>query len=503
MLVNYNQSMQEAGHNPLLSELAKLKPKQAETGPETAVQRAAEALYDAYVTEITGRKTNTAASAPYRADFITKAQEQIETTEPDTIERRLMQTNVAAIYYLIFSGHLAKEVRVRKVAEGQQIEFEEKVIQIFLEKLRNKNKEEEAYDLGVTLGMEVEFRGIIDQIQKIMDERRLSPTLKTRYKDYIGQTPLSSSDSGLWFHQLFPRLSKANPVLVDQVSLGTFKPRVEYTGQEVVTNVSASPNTFLRELLWAHKLGALPNASWNIHLNVGGVDLTTGDFRFMDILLMASAANFFPKRDFSQIRLKQIAKGDAPATALTEKFYKEWREGRVIVLAPHFKKRDSELKVEKYGNSLPGEPNVVEIRSIPSYNAQEFVKLVRFTTFTYYYSLGLKATQREEQERTPLEKELVKIFLEFREQWKALLVDQDITPLDKTEDYMVASQYREQIYQGTDNIAKLPFLKQESLLNYKRQIDKDFGKSVRLLIARYQGDVKRAVKKHSPKAEET
>jgi len=379
-----------------------------------------------------------------RTNYQLERMSRIINNEKNPFKKRLLTTRLSALYFLLYNNDPSgarKSESIFKESGGEEVDQLEQHVDLaidFLNKTETKNKEQTfAASSRVTMGIEIEFWGLGKQLQRRLEAYQKASTESSNPKyermiktlEYVLGDYAKRDLSG----------KEVDPIVIEQCKLGIFNQRNEMNVFEITTNPSASPRTWLREILMAHKLGGLSETIWGVHESFGGVQLNSKDTRLMDGFLIATAAGLIPNSKYTDQQVEKIMRGKMPT--IREKFPKRSFDSITsnIVYFPFHRVR-SPGGIEEYTPQFP-EDQVVELRSFHHFSPGEYTKFVKQATFMYLFAAGVSAAQTEPFLRTEEQEKLVGAYQEMVTEWNNILTAYKLGTLDKPEDYYLKPNY--------------------------------------------------------------
>lgn len=423
---------------------------------------------------------------------------------PEDIDTRIIRSQISSLHALIFSGgldalfrnYLAERIKRNKnypQSEVDILKIKTDLAYDFLQRVEQKNQEKKMTDLesgAISVGMEIEFKSrLADEVKT----REIYENLLTEYKNEFEQTqePHKKAvyEREIKFVErkleLIDNISKNTPGRI-QNAINVWEPGAEVSYKLAIINKqelsekdtrpAASYRTQLRELVAAASIGGLRDR-WNIHETFGGIKLTSDHTEFMDALPITAAADFI---QFDKVEESLKNNLDVDEGVYLEIYHKQALAGGLIYFPFHKPRGEDELKdFEGKVKTNAG----IELRSLPDYTPRGFIKLVRQLSFNHLYAHSVKSVQKDENARTPQDKELVKAYQTLMGDWKKLLSTKNIK-MPKKENYYINGL---DVEEGEQSNGYVVFLGRMIVLS---QDDPEFSQKTRELVTKFNKTVK-------------
>lgn len=212
------------------------------------------------------------------------------------------------------------------------------------------------------------------------------------------------------------------------------------TNREIITKADITLRSQLRELVMV--AGPEIEGFWNLHLTIGGVEISPQNHQLMDVLCMAAAAGFLPEKMFEGIIAAQEEATfdaendeDAPTVIrLDEKLTKHSyisSNPDLELYFPFHRTRDGVIIKPLEGRVAPTHDFGTEVRSILRYEQGEFPLLVRYLDFMEKVTPLVRAVQQGENN------ELTKLWDELQQAFTDLFIEMNLPDLNDEDYYAV------------------------------------------------------------------
>lgn len=462
--------------------------------------------------------------------FLNAAHEELGGLDPD-IDPRIIKSQLSAFHSLIFSGGLNRlyqqyldqnqDQQSPENEKEKEIEIKTEIAFAFLARVAEKNKEEKYAEVPsgyISVGIEIEYHNFIRQematkkiyedlvveYDKILSTLTLEKTFFNR-KKYADQEKQKLHIQKLK-DKTQRRLDILNSILGSQSpesvaqNFNTWEPGTQASlaldivsgssNSEIQSKPSANYKTQLREIISIAQVGGLRD-NWGIHETFGGIELSPEHTEFMDALPIAIAAGFIQFETNNEMLWNNP---DLGYSMFIEKYSKDDDDGNYF---PYHKPRS--IYFFNY-NDYAGrkQKSGVELRSLPEYTANTFIKFVRQISFHFYFSHGVKSFQKPESERVDQDQDLKKSYEELMISWESLLAEHNLE-LPSNKDKCIQGRVVEM---GNDFSDSEEGESQKALSTNKYLVfigkmaqlekdDKDFSKKTRELVRIYNGKIKR------------
>lgn len=449
------------------------------------IERAGQKLRDGYDQVICGilgtlpKKKAELAKDIGKLSNETRANVYLGTLPEALLIKRLEGSESLALWYLLSSGKLKREVDQvagRNATTKDRVEAAVKVSGAFLEAVDKKNREREFYESPYTpsVGLETEF------VLAKQPSHSLS-ALRSRFG--YKYPPLGYSGK-------YDRLSAFLDKHVGLYALNYSREgSAKNTTGEAQMRPSGSAGTQLRDILHMIKTDVINTQEVFIHLNVGGLKLSEKDQEPMLItsIMAASGFNFFPNINIG--------------TSMGETYKKRAFDKK------HYTLHRTKVLQSIYNYKQYLESNLVEFRGNCPFN--NFNGLVRSVESSYWLCTAAMAKQRtkdssENQDATS--EKLAEIWDTTQRQWELLLEENDIDLRIAESIESGTRQFNESgsrfgmtyleaecVINGTESDIDTPYNQALGKIVYLSQNDRDFRQSVRNMIIETRRKVKEAL----------
>lgn len=431
-----------------------------------------------------------------------------------TIDNRVIGSDLVALYGLLVNGDLdrfyeAYEEKVKREGkpplshEDEVLSAKVDIANAYLQWNREKNNERTAAEnirKPITVGIEIEystplrdiFIGLADSPNFIQVVKNAALATRMVGKDIVTYDYVGLARSALNDYDRVADAAQLMGVGVSKTDAGNSK--------EYVTQPSASPRTILREIAQIAKAGGFGGKEWGIHENIGGITLNPEHTEVMDLTALSYAAGFMGDKTISNKNEKQIMNDEVP---LMENYGKV-SDNRGSTPRSHyfpFHKAKRGFGVVNYP-SIP--KDLVEFRSSPPVNREDFSLLVRDLTFKYLGAWGVRAVQTLQPLQTDSDKALVGTWEELMHGWNNLLRTKNIVnPPNSARVKIIRSG--NSVLGPMDFVNKgiTPYERFLMKLLYLSKYDDNFRTKARALITAYNSKVRPIVDYTRPFAQQS
>ncbi len=460
--------------------------------------------------------------------FLNAAHEELGGLDPD-IDPRIIKSQLSAFHSLIFSGglnrlyqeYLTQNKDQQSPENEKEIEIKTEIAFAFLTRVAEINKEEKYAEVPsgyISVGIEIEYHNFIHQemaTKKIYEDLvveydKILSTL-TLEKTFFNRKKFAAQKKQKLHIQKLKdktqrRLDILNSIIGSQSpesvaqNFNTWEPGTQASlaldivsgssNSEIQSKPSANYKTQLREIISISQVGGLRD-NWGIHETFGGIELSPEHTEFMDALPIAIAAGFVQFETKNEMLWNNP---DLGYSMFVEKYSKDDDDGNYF---PYHKPRSSYFfKYNDYAGRK--QKSGVELRSLPEYTANTFIKFVRQISFHFYFAHGVKSFQKPESERVEQDQDLKKSYEELMVSWESLLAEHNLE-LPSNKDKCIQGRVVEM---GNDFSDSEENESQKALSTNKYLVfigkmaqlekdDKDFSKKTRELVRIYNGKIKR------------
>lgn len=428
-------------------------------------------------------------------------------SEAATIDNRIIESDLVGLYGLLVNGDLDrfyetyKESRKREgkpfpSGEDEVLSTKVDIANAYLQWNREKNKERNTAEnvrKPITVGIEIEYS---TPLRDIFIDLVESPNLIQVVKNAAVATRMVGKDivtSG-YAHLAKSALNNYDRVADAANIIGAGVSKTDAGSKEYVTSPSASPRTMLREIAQIAKAGGFAGKEWGIHENIGGITLNPTHTEAMDITALSYAAGFMTGTVIPGKHEKQIMNDEVPLMENYGKISDNRGSTPKSYYFP-FHRVKMGFSVVNYPPVPSGQvsppKDLVEFRSSPPVNRDDFSLLVRDVTFKYLGAWGVRAVQTHPVLQTDSDKALVGMWDELMGGWNDLLRDKNIlNPPNSSRVSIIRGGNA--VLGPMDFVSKgtTPYERFLMKLLYLSQHDDEFRTKVRALITTYNSKVR-------------